>query len=475
MKAVIYARYSSDKQTEDSIEAQLRACQEFAAQKGHVVSHVYIDRAKTGKNDRRPEFQKMMHDAESGDFSLLLIHKYNRFARRVSDHVKYEDRLNSYGVELIAVAENFGHGKESIIMKALMRSLSEYYIMDLADETRKGLRETALKGLHAGGVAPFGYDVVDQKYVINPLEAIYVKKIFNAALERRGYVDLIAEMAQNGIRGKRGKPIKYTQIYEILRNEKYTGVYAYSSTEESRRTDRRRKPNAIRVDGALPVIIEKALFQEVQKIMDERKQTGTKTNYLCSGLVYCECGAKMHVFKSVRKGHEYAYYRCSAKCGAPSLRVPDVDDAAKRYLKTLLSKATQEEISAALRLYHRRSGDAAKIFRQTLNAKISEKQRQYDALLSNLSAGTLPVDIVQDIGNRMQSLQSEIASLENTEPPADFTVDQIKSWLDSLKSSSDEKAVRLLISRINVKNKTEFKIFSTLNSVLGKHGCGDRI
>ena len=226
--AVIYARFSSDKQTENSIEAQVRACEDYAEIHGYTINKIYSDEAVSAKNDRRPEFQKMIKDAEKGLFQTVLVHKYNRFARRMIDHVTYEDKLNQAGVDLIAVAEDFGNGKEAVIMKALMRSLSEYYILDLSTEVKKGHKETALKGLHNGGYAPFGYDVVGQKYVVNEMEASYVRKMFEAARRQEGFTELIREMADRGITGKRGKPIKYPQIYEILRNEKYTGVYTYS-------------------------------------------------------------------------------------------------------------------------------------------------------------------------------------------------------------------------------------------------------
>lgn len=146
--AVIYARFSSDKQTENSIEAQVRACEDYAEIHGYTINKIYSDEAVSAKNDRRPEFQKMIKDAEKGLFQTVLVHKYNRFARRMIDHVTYEDKLNQAGVDLIAVAEDFGNGKEAVIMKALMRSLSEYYILDLSTEVKKGHKETALKGLH---------------------------------------------------------------------------------------------------------------------------------------------------------------------------------------------------------------------------------------------------------------------------------------------------------------------------------------
>ena len=474
--AVIYARYSTNKQTEASIEAQIRACQEYAASHGLVVISTYSDEAVSGKGSKtlsRRNYQKMLRDAEKGTFRTILIHQYDRIARNLGEHVNLEIKLKDLGVNLIAVAQDFGSGKEAKIMRALMWSLSEYYLDNLACEVRKGLRETALQAMHNGGVAPFGYDVVDQRYVINELEACFVRKIFDSAQRLDGFTDILKEMEACGVRGKRGKPIRYTQVYEMLRNEKYTGVYLYSPEEEKDRTKRREKPNAIRIEGAIPAIISKEQFSEVQKIMNERKQSGAKSDYLCGGLVYCgSCGSKMHGMTSKRKGHEYRYFVCSGRCGAPVARMEDVEHAAVSYLKEILSPENQEKIAAALRIYRAGEGRRADEFRQALSKRIQEKQSQYDALMRNLSTVALPPEVVSDIGAQMQSIKAEISALETTEPPEDLTGKQVNNWLESLKSSPDEKAIRLLIDRIEVTQKTDINITSTLKSVLSENGCG---
>ncbi|MGN1134191.1 MAG: recombinase family protein [Oscillospiraceae bacterium] len=473
--AVIYARYSSDKQTEDSIEAQVRACRDYAAAKRYNIIEVYADEAISGKGSKtaaRAKYQKMLRDCKKGTFDTILIHKYDRIARNLGEHVNLNSKLQDMGITLIATAQDFGTSNEAKIMRTLMWSLSEYYIDNLASETRKGLKENALKTLHNGGCAPFGYDVVNKQYVINDLEASYVRRIFNAALNREGFTDIIKELSERGITGKRGKPIKYTQIYEMLHNEKYTGVYVYSTEEERNRADRRTKPNAIRIENALPIIIDKAEFEEVQKIMSERKQTGRKANYLCSGLVYCECGAKMHAMKSKRKGHTYYYYYCSKHCGAPVVHVDKVDEAATNYLKYLLSEENQQIITKALRQYKGAEKERILDFNAILQSRIDDKQKQYDTLMKNLSSGVLPAEVVADIGVQMKTIKQEIEALKATEPPKDYTVDQIRAWLNSLKNSPDETAIHLLIERIDIKNKTEFNIRSTLNTVLGKIGCG---
>lgn len=473
--AVIYARYSSDKQSDDSIEAQVRACKDYAAVKGYNVIEVYADEAISGKGSKtasRTQYQKMLRDCRKGTFETILIHKYDRIARNVGEHVNLTAKLQSFGIELIATAQDFGNSNEAKIMKTLVWSMSEYYLDNLAGEVRKGLKETALKGLHNGGYAPFGYDVVDQHYVINELEAEYVRKIFNAAIERKGFTDIIKELSERGITGKRGKPIKYTQIYEMLHNEKYTGVYVYSTKQEKNRADRRTKPNAIRIENALPIIIDKAQFDEVQKIMIERKQTGKKANYLCSGLVYCECGAKMHGMKSSKDGNIYHYFYCSKRCGAPVVRMERIDNAAKEYLVTLLSDENQERISKAMREYKGSERERIEDFNTILKQKIDDKQQRYNNLMHNLSTGVLPEEVAADVGEEMRILKAEIECLQNTEPPKDYTVEQIKNWLESLKNSPDEAAIHLLVKRIDIKNKTIFNIQSTLNSVLGETCCG---
>lgn len=478
--AVIYARFSSDKQTEDSIEAQVRACREYAASNSLNIIGVYADEAISGKGVKtaqRRQYQKLLRDCDKGIFDTILIHKYDRIARNLGEHVNLESRLKDRGITLIAVAQNFGNTNESKIMRSLVWAMSEYYLDNLSDEVKKGHKETALKGLHNGGYAPFGYDVVDQKYVVNELEASYVRKMFEAARRQEGFTELIREMADRGITGKRGRPIKYPQIYEILRNEKYTGVYTYSPQEEQNRGDRRTKPNAIRIENALPIIIDKAQFMEVQAVMNTRKQTGKKAGYLCSGLVYCKCGAKMHGMKSKRKGHEYQYYYCSARCGAPVVHMEEVDTAAINYLRDLLSPENQKRIADAMRNYKAGEEDRIKDFKAILNRKIREKQNEYDSLLKNLSGGVLPPDVLEDIGNKMHDIKAQIEVLKATEPPKDYTVEQIKAWLESLKKQPDRDAVRLLIERIDVipdgeKEKAAFNIQSTLKAVLGEIGCG---
>lgn len=475
MNAVIYARYSSDHQREESNMAQIRACREYAALHGYNVLRTYEDEEKSAKNDKRPEFQKLMRASERKEFDTVFVHKYNRFARRISDHVRYEDHLNSFGIQLIAVAEDFGQGKEAIIMKSLMRGLSEYYLVDLSDEVKKGHKENALTAVHNGGVPPFGYDVVGGKYVINELEASYVRRLFDAALDRKGYVSILKEMDAAGIKGKRGMQVRYTQVYEMLHNEKYTGTYVYSPQMPKTRLDRRERADAIRIEGAFDAIISRDLFEGVQRIMCGRKQVGKKASYLCSGLVYCSCGAKMHAITTHKGEHQYSSYYCSKKCGAPMVPVSAVDDSSIAYLHNLLSPESSAEITKALFAYQGMSREREMDYNASKQREISERKRRYDAMLNNLSTGVLPPSVVSDLGQKMAAIKSEIEALKEAPIPQDFTAQQIMGWLESLRNASDEKAIHLLIDRIDIENKADIRISSLVTSVVGDTGWGSRI
>lgn len=132
MKAVIYARYSSDNQREESIEGQLRECMAFAERKGYTVIKSYADRAISGKRaDNRPEFQQMISDSSSGEFDVIIVWKIDRFSRDKYDSVIYKSKLNKNGVSVISATEPIDNSPEGKLMESIFEGFSEYYVKDL--------------------------------------------------------------------------------------------------------------------------------------------------------------------------------------------------------------------------------------------------------------------------------------------------------------------------------------------------------
>ena len=159
MKAVIYARYSSDNQREESIEGQLRECKEYAEKNGITILRSYIDRALSAKTDNRPEFQKMVQDSAKGLFDTVLVWKLDRFARNRYDSAHYKAQLRKNGVKVVSATENISDGPEGIILESMLEGMAEYYSAELAQKINRGLRENALKGKNNGGRIPLGYQL----------------------------------------------------------------------------------------------------------------------------------------------------------------------------------------------------------------------------------------------------------------------------------------------------------------------------
>ena len=145
MTAVIYARYSSDNQREESIEGQLRECKAFAENNDIQIVGTYIDRAFSARTDNRPDFQKMIKDSASKKFELIIVWKLDRFARDRYDSAHYKAALRKNGVKVISATEKISEGSEGILMEAVLEGMAEYYSAELSEKVVRGLTENAYK------------------------------------------------------------------------------------------------------------------------------------------------------------------------------------------------------------------------------------------------------------------------------------------------------------------------------------------
>ena len=134
MTAVIYARYSTDSQREESIEGQIRECTAYAEKNGFTVVKHYIDRAISAKTDNRPQFQQMIKDSERGIFDIIIVWKLDRFARNRYDSARYKTQLKRNGVKLVSATEVISAGPEGIILESVLEGYAEYYSADLAEK-----------------------------------------------------------------------------------------------------------------------------------------------------------------------------------------------------------------------------------------------------------------------------------------------------------------------------------------------------
>ena len=185
MTAVIYARYSSDNQREESIEGQIRECTAYAEKNGITIVKHYIDRAISAKTDNRPEFQQMIKDSDKKLFDIVLVWKLDRFARNRYDSARYKTQLKKNGVKLMSATEVISDGPEGIILESVLEGYAEYYSADLSEKVIRGMTENALKGKFSGGAIPFGYTInADRRFEIDPLTAPFCSRNLPAVQRR---------------------------------------------------------------------------------------------------------------------------------------------------------------------------------------------------------------------------------------------------------------------------------------------------
>ena len=251
MKGVIYARYSSDNQREESIEGQLRECKEYAERNDITILGTYIDRALSAKTDNRPEFQHMIKESAKGLFDVVLVWKLDRFARNRYDSARYKNLLKKNGVKVISARENISEGSEGIILEAMLEGYAEYYSAELSEKVIRGLTDNALKCKYNGGTVPMGYYIDEQQYYqIDPKTAPVVLEMFTKYSEGATMQELVNLLNSRGMRSIRGGKITLNIMNHLLKNRRYMGEYSYRDVVK---------------ENGIPAIVPKELFERVQE------------------------------------------------------------------------------------------------------------------------------------------------------------------------------------------------------------------
>jgi Recombinase./Resolvase, N terminal domain. len=213
---------------------------------------------------------QMIKDSEMNIFQAVIVHKLDRFARNRYDNAFYKRLLKKNGIRLISVLEPLDDSPESIILESVLEGMAEYYSRNLAREVMKGLKENAFQAKFNGGIAPLGYDIKDGYYVINEKEAEAVKLIFKMYNDGYSYGCIIDELNLRGYKTKKGNAFSKNSLHDILRNERYIGKYIFNKGTKNNHNIC--KEDVIIIDDAIPAIIDKNLFEEVQKKMEKAKR-----------------------------------------------------------------------------------------------------------------------------------------------------------------------------------------------------------
>lgn len=194
----------------------MRVCNEFAERNGYTVIHNYIDRAVSGKTDKREQFQQMLKDSADKSFEFVIVYKLDRFARNRYDSAINKATLKKNGVKVLSACEQITDTPEGIILESMIEGMAEYYSAELSQKVKRGMRESCLKG-NAAGIQPiYGYCIVDKKYKIVESEAAIVRKMFADYVSGTTIKELVEWLKISGIRSHRGNVFSFGRVSEIV-------------------------------------------------------------------------------------------------------------------------------------------------------------------------------------------------------------------------------------------------------------------
>lgn len=428
MKAVIYARYSSDNQREESIEGQLRECKEYAKKNGITILRTYIDRALSAKTDNRPEFQKMIQDSAKQLFDTVLVWKLDRFARNRYDSAHYKAFLKKNGAKVISATENISDGPEGIILESMLEEMAEYYSAELSQKINRGLTENALKGKNNGGRIPLGYILGEDRHLkIDPLTAPIVREIYQRYAQGDTIKDIITVLNEKHILTRRQKPFRQNSIQVLLRNRKYIGEYRYKD---------------IVLKNAIPAIIPKDLFERVQMRVEKNKRAPARTKandeYLLTTKLFCGHCGRMMVGESgtARNGTTHRYYKCaSAKrrtgCRKKAVKKNWIENVAVHYT---IQRVFQDDLIAQIadKLVEIQNAEDSSL--PILRKQLADTNRGIENMLNAIQQGILTTstkDRLEELEKLRDDLKVSILQAELERPQ--YTREDIIEWIKQFK------------------------------------------
>ena len=464
LRAVIYARYSSSSQTEQSIEGQLRDCYKIVEDMGFTVVKEYIDRALTGKNDERPQFRKMIHDSAFGTFDVVITWKMDRFARNRTDSALYKKILKDNGVKVIYAAEKIPEGNEGVILESVLEGLAEYFSLDLAQKTIRGKKESIRKGKHVGGAVLYGYKLDPSKYyLIDEATAPVIRKIFNDYVSGVKATDIAKNLNAAGIKTKAGDNWTRVKIGQVLNNKKYAGIY---------------ESYDVQCDTKIPHIVDPEVFETAQQMLAQNRKAGgrnkSKYKYLLSGKIKCGvCGSAMcgnHAHIDRAKTKIRCYYTCQGKkeqrgCNAKSIHRDLVEKLVlENTMKIILQDDFIDNIAVKIIELNELEDDSASLIK-VYEAEIKELEAKIENIMTAIEDGIAPkrmMERINDLEERESKLQEQIETERLKISNTILSKDQIVYWLSMFKDGnihSEEfcnKLIDLFVNKVVVyPNKIE--------------------
>ncbi len=400
MRAVIYARYSSDNQTEASIEGQLRECMEFADHAGIDVIKSYIDRALSAKSDNRPEFQQMIKDSYKHAFDCIIVWKLDRFSRNRYDSAHYKALLRKNGVKVVSAKEAIAEGSEGILLESVLEGMAEYYSAELAEKVVRGMTENVLKGINNGGQITFGYKLnAERKFEPHETYAPILKEIFTMYADGHTIKYIVDYLDEKKIRSYRGGKINGTGVQRMLSNRRYLGEYKFRD---------------VTVPNIIPPLVSEDVFERVQQRLAKNKKAPARhkaeDDYLLTLKLFCgKCRTHMVGESGMGTSRVYRYYKCANTkkvhiCDKKAVRKDWIEDlVVEKAMKVLHDDKLVEYLTE--RIFVLQGEENPRI--PHLKGQLADTEKRIENLMNAIEQGII-TDTTKDRLAQLESKKKEI-------------------------------------------------------------------
>ena len=333
MKAALYCRVSTDEQAREgfSIPAQIKALTEYCNKNDINIYKSYIDEGQPGGKENRPQFQAMLKDAQKRDFEIILVHKFDRFARKVELSQRIKNQLRKTGINVVSITEPIEDSPIGFFQEGMLELLSEYYVKNLSQEVKKGQREKISQG-KVCNMLPYGYRNISGDAIVIEDQADVVRKIYELYNDGYGTFHIYNYLNDIGVPTLKHGLWNTSQINYILRNETYIGALKWAGKIYK---------------GVIPSIISSELFTLTQAKIGTKMKVNRATYYnkfLLLGLLKCGyCGSPMRISKMYSNGdkNNKAYFMYTCRRARYSKRLCS---SSKHYQSNEIEKEFEEQI-----------------------------------------------------------------------------------------------------------------------------------
>ena len=403
--AVAYARYSSAGQRDVSIEQQLADIRAYADREGYNLVHVYADHARSGYKNvaARSEFQAMIADAASGSWDTVLCWKVDRFGRSREDSAIYKGQLSRLGVSVVYVMEPIPDGAAGVLTEGMLEAIAEWYSRNLSENVKRGMNDNARRCLYNGATV-FGYDGIrNEPYRINEAQAAVVRQIFSLYIDGYTYTEIAKLLNTSGQRTESGRLFTLNKIYNILKQERYTGVYIFGD---------------YRIPDGMPVIIDKETYEKAQRMKNKMSRHYGKNpvDYILTGKAFCgHCGTALVGDSGTSStGVTHYYYSCGAKkrregCSKKSVRKDALEDFVISFLLDhVLTPSEMERIADAIMEHQRKEQESSPL--RAMEKELQETVRK----IANINNAIAEGIYTSSTAAMLQQLEDTAASLRRS-------------------------------------------------------------